>query len=262
MMPTIVDDCIAFRNNLDRLAHAGKVVQLEGFAAKLAFDVIAHIALDHDLNSQLGPNDLVEAYLKALKWAPPPDSLNPFIHRSPLAVLMKRYYAWRMNRYIGAILEERYKTQASTKRHKPAIDLALDEYRRLEEEQGRKRDDGLDPAFKTLALDQMKSFMFAGHDTTASTICLCYHLLAENPEAAEKIRKEHDELLGHDLSQAADLLKGYPGLINKLVYTAAVVKGESRRLDMQGSANCNRDSSSFPPSIHGPRGTSRRQLHI
>jgi uncharacterized protein YbjT (DUF2867 family) len=51
-------------------------------------------------------------------------------------------------------------------------------------------------------------------------------MLARNPDAAEKIRKEHNELLGDDLSKAADVLKANPGLINKFVYTSSVVKGE------------------------------------
>lgn len=40
-----------------------------------------------------------------------------------------------------------------------------------------------------------------------------------------KIRQEHDEVFGTDISAAAELLKKDPSLINKVPYTLAVIKG-------------------------------------
>lgn len=75
----------------------------------------------------------------------------------------------------------------------------------------------------------LKLFLFAGHDTTSSTICWMLKLLQDNPECLRLLRAEHDSILGSDPSRAASLLRESPQLLNKLVYTHGVVK-EALRL--------------------------------
>lgn len=109
----------------------------------------------------------------------------------------------------------------STRRAKPIIDLALDTY--LSET----RQDGastLPPLFKRSAIDQFKTFLFAGHDTTSSTACYIVHLLNQNPEALAKVCHEHDEILGPDTTKAAGIISDDPYILNRLHYTMAVIK--------------------------------------
>jgi cytochrome P450 len=73
-------------------------------------------------------------------------------------------------------------------------------------------------------LANLKLFLFAGHDTTSSTICWMFKLLQDNPDCLSKLRTEHDRFLGKDPSQAAKVLRESPQLLSNLTYTHGVVK--------------------------------------
>lgn len=75
----------------------------------------------------------------------------------------------------------------------------------------------------------LKLFLFAGHDTTSSTICWMFKLLQDNPKCLSKLRQEHDQVLGIDTNRTASLLRETPELLNSLAYTHGVVK-ETLRL--------------------------------
>jgi len=87
----------------------------------------------------------------------------------------------------------------------------------------------LDKAFKAVAIDQMKTFLFAGHDTSSSTIAYAYLLLSQNPEKLAKARAELDAVFGTDSSWTGDLIKQNPNLTNSVPYILAVIK-ETLRL--------------------------------
>lgn len=86
-----------------------------------------------------------------------------------------------------------------------------------------------DPFFKKIALNQMKLFLFSGHDTTSSTICYVLYLLSVHPRVLSRLRAEHDDVLGSDPAQTATRISKDPFLLNKLSYTTATIK-ESMRL--------------------------------
>lgn len=76
--------------------------------------------------------------------------------------------------------------------------------------------------------------LFAGHDTTSSTICYAYHLLQKHPQCLQRIREEHEAILG-PVSQAAERIKQDPKILHKLEYTLCVIK-EALRLFPAASA--------------------------
>lgn len=137
-----------------------------------------------------------------------------------------------MNNYLGKVLDERFAARQAaqrsqtTKRSRSIVDLALDTY--LEEG---KLNEGerIDPTFKRFVTDQIKLFMFAGHDTTSSTIAYIYHLLSKNPHILQAVREEYDQVLGSDISQAPKVLAENPHLLSKLPYSQAIIK-ETLRL--------------------------------
>lgn len=143
-----------------------------------------------------------------------------------------RYYKLRMDKYIGRILDERFslreENQPKKTRNKSSIDLALIEYFK---ESGRdigSKTATMDAEFRRYAIDNLEVLLFAGHDTTASTICYCYYLLNKNSTKLKKLREELDEIFGVG-ENAAKQLKEAPYLINKCEYTLAVVR-ETLRL--------------------------------
>lgn len=167
MTPTIVDDVSIFCDILGEIADAGKIVPLEELAARVTIDIMGHVVLDHDLNSQRTKNELVEAFRHAIDWTPSFITSNPLVSLNPLRPIMQRYYAKKMDDYIARVLDNRYAASNGqpevTKGRKPAIDLAVDEYARQQEDANmEKSSHGMDKEFKRVVLDQMRTFIFAG----------------------------------------------------------------------------------------------------
>ena len=169
-----------------------------------------------------------------MKWLLVGDEINPWKKWNPIRPFMFRYNTRRMDRWLSKKLDERLALRQSLgeaamlKRSKPVIDLALDTY--LLNNGHRKNGVSLmDDTFKTIAISQIKLFLFAGYDTTSSTLCYMYYLLRKNPEVQKRLHAELDSVFGTDLTKTASLIIENPHLLNKLPYTMAVTK-ESLRL--------------------------------
>ncbi|KAK2774658.1 cytochrome p450 71b25 [Colletotrichum kahawae] len=78
--------------------------------------------------------------------------------------------------------------------------------------------------------------MLAGYDTTGSSIVFMTHLLSKHPEVLARVRAEHDDVLGSDISAAPKLIAANPKLLNLLPYTTAVIK-ESLRFYPPGATS-------------------------
>jgi len=112
---------------------------------------------------------------KALAWMPDVTSINPFHRFNPARPIFARYYKWKMDQYVGKILDERFAVcdanLSSRSRRKTGIDLALEGYIR---EKGQDVDTlkfSMDAEFRRAAIDNLLILLFAGHDTTAATLC-------------------------------------------------------------------------------------------
>lgn len=179
---------------------------------------------DAKLNTQREPNPWISALLAQRKWA----AFGLEMGLSTLLNPMRYFHMWNnrriMDKYINRELDERYNTtHGDTAKSKTIIDLALSGYK--SEKSSTSADKGqLNPEFRKYALSQMKVFIFAGHDTTSTTICYAWLLLSRNPQAMAKLRAEHDAVLGPDKTKAAEALTSNPALLNRLPYTLAVIK--------------------------------------
>lgn len=182
------------------------------------------------MHAQTDENDFVSAFRNQLTWLLRSNEVNPFVLFNPMRPIIFQYNKWRMDSFIGKALDERFRSRPdkeaadgrATKRSRPVIDLALDAYH--EEEGAKHTATGIDATFKKFAINQIKTFMFGGHDTTSSTICYVAYALSEHPEALRKVRQEYDEVFGRNLEQTPRLIKRDPYLLNKLPYTVAVIK--------------------------------------
>jgi cytochrome P450 len=56
--------------------------------------------------------------------------------------------------------------------------------------------------------DEMMTLLFAGHDTTTSTVAFMFYELAKAPHLAERLRAEQDTLLNSGTPNAAQLMSG------------------------------------------------------
>jgi len=242
LVPSIVDNCDVFSSIMLARAKTNELFRMESATTNLTVDIIGKVVLDHDLKSQLHPNELVDSFISQTRWTPIGVQFNPIELIDIRMPIMLAWNNFKMNRYIGRLLDERFSTRNARheatggKRQKYVIDLALESY--LKEASGSAADKKdvahMDPAFRTAAISNIKTFLFAGHDTTSSTICYAYYYLSQNPAMLARIRAEHDAVFGPDPAQASAQLKENAHLLNKLEYTTAVIK-ESLRLQPPAS---------------------------
>jgi cytochrome P450 len=198
-----------------------------------------------ELEAQKGYNTLADCMLSQIRWHKPGAEVNPLAGLN----IARWYIHWwngrQMNRYIGKELDRRYneyKADSSNTRSKAVIDLVLQAY--IPESAARKPEK-LDPEFRAFAIRQIRLFLFAGHDSTSITICYSLHLLSKNPDCLARLRAEHDEVFGRDISAAPFMLKGHPYLANSLPYTTAVIKEALRLFAPAGTSRAGKQNESI-----------------
>jgi sterigmatocystin biosynthesis cytochrome P450 monooxygenase len=146
------------------------------------------------------------------------------------------YNSRKMDRFIYKVISKRFAEVQSgeAKISKSVLSLALRCY--LDENPttaGRR----LDASFQKAAAANIRLFLFAGHDTTSSTLIYCYHLLSSHPKVLARVRSEHDRVFGTKLtaSQLKERIVERPHHLNELPYTMAVIK-ETLRLNPPASS--------------------------
>lgn len=153
----------------------------------------------------------------------------------PFRSLITRYNHYRMDRYIRPELKRRYgsdhEAAENPAKKKSLFDLAFKHYMdSMHPKQGNAvAEKGMDSNFEAIARSSIKLFLFAGNDTTSTTLCYAYHLLSTHPRTARLLRQEHNQVLGSEPSVAAGIIATHPHLLNNLSYTLAVLK-ETLRL--------------------------------
>ena len=184
---------------------------------------------DDRFHSQTGNHPLVHAFESQVRL------INIGVMYDPTELIdftrpIRRWMNTRtMDGYISKVLDQRFTTRRQREKKKIVIDLALETYLKEQKNTNIEQAEALDPTFKRIAENQIKMFIFAGHDTTSATICYAYHLLTRTPEALAKIRAEHDAVFGKNSEETAQKICDDPLLLNQLPYTVAVIK-ETLRL--------------------------------
>ncbi|ERF70131.1 hypothetical protein EPUS_00318 [Endocarpon pusillum Z07020] len=245
LVPYIVDAAVVFGDVLREKARASEVFEMEEIATWLTMDVIGKVTLDVDLNSQRSEHRIVTTFRKHVAMMPVTTPADPFI--GLIAKYFNAPWLWyngrKLDRYIGEALDQRYAKRSadqksrtsedSKKKIRSVIDLALDTYEQeiqdSSKNHGSSTGEGMDPAFRSHAVDQIKTLIFAGHDTTSSTIAWAFYLLHQHPDVHAKLVEELDHVLGPKTSNPADKIRADSYLINRLPYLTAVVK-ETLRL--------------------------------
>jgi cytochrome P450 len=223
----------------------GEVFQMEGHTINLTFDVIGRSSLGVSFETQrrneLGLREALADISSLLIF-----ETNIFTIWKRISPIRK-YRLWRDHQVIDRILlpqiekELRRTKDEGYGSHKTVLELAV---KNAKEELTSGGMGKLDDRFVETVLSQLKVFLFAGHDTTATSICWAFHLLQKNPEALGKMRDEHDKVFGKDTRITSQILRQNPALINAIPYTTSIVK-ETLRLypniasARQGSADLN-----------------------
>ena len=201
------------------------------------------------LRAQAGYNVLADSMMSQIRWHQPNAEANPLGHFNFVRWMVEWWNGRQMDLYIGNELDQRfseYTADISDKRQKSVIDLVLQAYLA---QSGKHKPERLDPEFRAFAIRQIRLFVFLGHDSTSSTICYALHLLSQNPDALNRIRAEHNQVLGTDVSKAPTLLEEQPKLLNDLPYTAAVIKEALRLFSPAGSSRQGKPGTSIQDDL-------------
>jgi cytochrome P450 len=183
LVPSMVDEIQVFAGTLREYAAKDKLCFLDPVALRFTIDMIGKTTMNTSLKAQSGYNALADGMLSQLRWHNSGAEVNPFSQFNIVNKLVHWKNTRQMDKYIGVELDKRFeehKVDSKGAASKSVIDLTLQEYFKETDS----LPDRLDPTFRAFAIRQIKLFIFAGHDSTASTICYCFHLLSQYPEVS------------------------------------------------------------------------------
>lgn len=234
-MDHIVEETSELVDILKEHAEKGDIFSLDDLLCDFTMDVIGAVTINSRLHSQRKFNPLAVSIRSQVQWHLADGEFNPFKRLNPVRPIMQWYNGYQMDIYVSKELDKRFAVRQlqDDSPSRSIMDLVLNNY--IIENPSARSAAKLDPVFKKWAIVQIRLFLFAGHDSTASTIAYCYHLLSKHPAAMARIRAEHDEVFGMDLTTVNAQLLEQSQKINLLPYTTAVIK-ETMRLFPAASA--------------------------
>lgn len=141
----------------------------------------------------------------------------------------RRKLASQVRASLKAIVQQSHAKQSiDTKRPRSILSMSLEGV------------DTLSPSFLDTTCDQLSTFLFAGHDTTSTTIAWMLYEVSRTPRALQAVRAELNGLFGPDPSPQAVasrlLAPGGEELLNRMTYTSAVIR-ETLRLWPPGATS-------------------------
>ncbi|KAI4094755.1 MAG: hypothetical protein LQ344_002000 [Seirophora lacunosa] len=222
----IAEETEQFCRNLEELAQGQALFRMKDLTDNLSMDINGRVVMNAQLGSQVHRNPLVDGLRMQVKWCTFGADQNPFKRYNPLRPIVHWYNSHRMNEYVTRVIHSRFAELSSVQGQtehasKSIIDLVLTAY--LSDHPSRKLPD-MDQTFKRFTINQIKLFLFSGHDTTSSTVCYIFYTLATRPEVRVQVRAELNSVFGLDTSKTASLVMANPPLLNRLPYTTAVIK--------------------------------------
>ncbi|KAF2455737.1 cytochrome P450 52A11 [Lineolata rhizophorae] len=233
LLPRICEKTIPFVNRLDELARSGEEFALDSLCVSLTFDIIGAVVLDLDLHAQAPEeqqSQIVRDYTKLLGAF---SDIGMGVIVMPWTALRRWYRGRKADQAVKAAIQQKFdevKNPQATKSAtaaKSVVALALQHV------------DKLTPGLLQQTADQIKTFLFAGHDTTAILLQWAIYELSRHPRALATLRAEHDEVLGPDTSPAA-VIEAFTTrgeeTMRRMKYTSAVIKEVLRLYPPAGTA--------------------------
>lgn len=251
----IISKTQSFVDRLKESAKTGEVFALKDYAQDLTTDIITTVAIEKDYNAQTlpdgvgskGPLGMLTAsrLLSALVF-PVGRGFDPFVYFDIIRPAKSWFYEQVFNRELAARVREQIALERDQTGEKDAN--IPDNKNVLQRSITRLSLSGLAPdaALVRSTVSQIKSFLFAGQDTTATLIqWLCFELSKASWSSAsmrilDKIAAEHDAVFGKDggafnaltiLGRTDEAARKETEAIigNRLPYTTAFIK-ETLRL--------------------------------
>jgi cytochrome P450 len=227
-------------SKVDALAESGIEFEMDELCTELTFDIIGAIVMNLDMHAQGDPSE----------W-------NPIVHHYRALI---DTYTDNGRIWLWLNVPKRIKRLAQFYQADAAISKAIKQHfaeikaaERTGNRQTRDRS-VLALAFKDIdvltddvlqsVVDQVKTFMFAGHDTTSITLQRLFHELSTHPKCLASIRAEHDAIFGDQDPRDVFLAKPDEAM-KALSYTSACLKEALRLWPPAGSARMASPGSGF-----------------
>ncbi|XP_036413079.1 cytochrome P450 3A27-like [Colossoma macropomum] len=181
--------------NLQKIAEQGGTVEVKEVFGPYSMDVVTSTAFSVDIDSLNNPNDPFVTNVKKLTL----NFLSPvfliaalFPFTMPLLEKMNfTFFPPAVTGFFFAALQK-IKADRQDKDHKSRVDflqLMIDSQRTDTGEDGKQTDKGLSDHE---ILSQAMVFIFAGYETSSSTLSFFFYNLATNPEVLKKLQEEVD----------------------------------------------------------------------
>jgi cytochrome P450 len=236
LLPCILDKTNIFLEHLDRYASSGKEFPLNKFTINLTFDIIGAITVNVDFEAQHSDSsdqgEFIRLYDQLVTLYTAEGSQLPW-WMFPSREWRRYRLGKQVDRHLEALIrakhaEQQQRQQAGKAKPRDILSLSL---------QG---SDELTPGLLAETRDQIKTFLFAGHDTTGILLAWLFYELSRSPRVLKAVRDELDELFGPDSDPGAvrEKLLGPNGeeLIHRMSYTTAVIKETLRLYPPAGTA--------------------------
>lgn len=227
MLPIIFDKAKLFLEHLDKHAASGDEFSLDQLCTNLTFDIIGAVTMGRDLKAQVpGQQDeLLFTFLDIVNVSSGRENLllALFNFRKKLA---RRRLANRLDKILKSIVQHEYAAQASSSSSSSSLTsrsvLAL----------SLNGITALTPDLLQQTSDNLRVFLFAGHDTTSILMQWALYELSRSPTQRAALIAELDAVFGaDDISPAAIRTKllAQSSSIPELPYLSAVIR-ETLRL--------------------------------
>jgi cytochrome P450 len=213
--------------HLDEFATSEETFSLERLISNLTFDIIGTAVLEVDLDAQhmddAEQGELVRTFRIMLRTYYDDKNNLPW-WLNPYSTLVRHRAAKRIERLIKDMVRKKHaEAKEAAVAHRSKSILALS-FQDMGEE--------LTPKLLSETSDQIRTFLFAGHDTVTSSLQWAFYELSRTPRALKAVREELDEVLGPDAEPravCARLAEAGEELMPRLRYLNAVIR-ETLRL--------------------------------
>ncbi|KAK6833448.1 hypothetical protein PG987_008142, partial [Apiospora arundinis] len=206
LLPVIMDKMTPYLENIDSFVRSGKTFSLDELTTNLTFDIIGAVSISEDMHAQRA------------------NQQGELIKRQRISERLRDV----VRRYFAAT-KAREKDHEEPDKLRTIVALSL---------QGV---DTLTPEVLEENCDQLKTFFFAGHDSTSAILDWNIYELFRTPRVLKGVRDELDSIFGENGARdpaivcAKLLAPGGVELIHRMKYISAVLKEVMRLHPPAGS---------------------------
>ncbi|KAI1121083.1 putative cytochrome P450 [Nemania abortiva] len=224
-IPSIVECALDFCAVMEGHAKERNKITMEDLCARMIFNIAAKVILGIDCDAQRDDDEFLTLFRTQASLAPS-DFWSRYLYDiSPRRNYLKYKNGRALDRYVGRLVDRKVvettdeETKSDDDKDYSPTDYAIHANRKNINSQG-----VVEKETREMLMASVKTLIFAGHDTSASTLCYTYAALNNHPKVVKRLREEHDALFGKDPKNAADMLRAEPHLVSELPYTLAVIK--------------------------------------